>query len=212
MSVFTTCPVATALTNIPNAGCEFNMAQIQKLVFTRLYNTTGVLNGFDLTTKPPATLASWTPLLTAADNTKIVTSPFLQNPALEAGAEKTFGGGNATLNGIPKSYGREASKFSGEFHSLKQSVIEAIKKLQTEELGVFMVNEFGQVFGLNDTNTTPTKFLPIPIKSLFIQDLTGGGFESPDMNKFNFSLLPNWSDRLTGIVPTFDALTALNVA
>ena len=48
----------------------------------------------------------WTPLLSAADSTKIVVSPYIQAPTAEAGAARTFGGGNETLGGVEEIIGR----------------------------------------------------------------------------------------------------------
>jgi hypothetical protein len=45
--------------------------------------------------------------MSAADSTKIVISPYIQAPNVEAGAARTFGGGNETLGGVEQIIGRE---------------------------------------------------------------------------------------------------------
>ena len=42
------------------------------------------------------------------------------------------------------------------------------------------------------------------ISAVFVGDKTTGGFENFDSNSFTFELLPNWSDDLTIVTPTFD--------
>ena len=105
------CPAAAALPNIPNFTCAESFGQIQKVAFQRLYKSTGEKNSFT-TTAGIGKKASWTPLLSADDDTKVVVSPYIQAPTAEAGAPRTFGGGNETLGGIEEIIGREPTPFT----------------------------------------------------------------------------------------------------
>lgn len=209
MSILSICPPAAALSAIPSGSCPVNIGQIQKVAFQR------VLNGStknSLAFSTAGVKASWTAKLTASDSTKIVASPFIQNPSVEPGGEKTYGGGNATLGGVTIIVGRDPSKFSAELLSVSQATVKAMKAYMSENVGVYLINEFGQIIGLADDVTTPTKIFPIPIKALFVSDLNVGGFEAPDKNKVSWQFLPNWSDNLVVISPSdFDALVDLNV-
>lgn len=203
------CPAAAALPNIPNFTCAESFGQIQKVAFQRLHKSTGEKNSFTKTaviTKK----ASWAPLLSADDDTKIVVSPYIQAPTAEAGAPRTFGGGNETLGGIEEIIGREPTPFTAVMRKMPQSLIKALKDLQCESdslnLGVYLFDENGAIGALQDP-TTATHY-PIPIRSLFIGDKTLGGFEAPDSNTIQWSFLPNWSDDLVIIVPEdFNPLT-----
>lgn len=148
--------------------------------------------------------ASWAPLLSADDDTKIVVSPYIQAPTAEAGAPRTFGGGNETLGGIEEIIGREPTPFTAVMRKMPQSLIKALKELQCESdsqnLGVYLFDENGAIGALQDLTTATTHY-PIPIRSLFIGDKTLGGFEAPDSNAIQWSFLPNWSDDLVIIVP-----------
>ena len=93
------CPNPTSLGAIPEANCSEGFGQLQKVIFQRLKSANGKYNEFS-STKPITKLASLTALLSANDDTKIVVSPYLQAPTTEAGAARTFGGGNETLGGI----------------------------------------------------------------------------------------------------------------
>lgn len=205
------CPAAAALTTIPAQGCAESFGQIQKVAFQRL-TTAGAKNSFtssaDIKLK-----ASWTALMSAADSTKVVVSPYIQAPTVEAGAARTFGGGNETLGGVEMIIGREPTPFTGVIRAVSQSVIKAIKALQCEaiadNLGVYLFDENGNICALKD-QTTATTFYPIPIRALFVGDKSFGGLEAPDSNAIQWSFLPNYSDDLAIVSPTdFNPLTDL---
>lgn len=154
-------------------------------------------------------------MLSASDDTKIVISPYIQAPTAEAGAARTFGGGNETLGGVEEIVGRESTPFTGVMRRLPQKIIKALKELQCESrgdnLGVYLFDENGAIGAIQDATKATTHY-PIPIRSLFIGDKTLGGYEAPDSNNIQWSFLPNWSDDLAIIVPEdFNPLTELKV-
>lgn len=206
------CPAGTALPDIPVSNCPESFGQIQKVAFQRLYKSTGEKNSFK-TDAGIEKKASWTPLLSADDDTKIVISPYIQAPTAEAGAARTFGGGNETLGGVEEIVGREPTPFTGVMRKLPQKIIKALKELQCESwgdnLGVYLFDENGAIGAIQDATT----HYPIPIRSLFIGDKTLGGYEAPDSNNIQWAFLPNWSDDLAIIVPQdFNPLTDLKAA
>lgn len=201
--------------DIPVSNCPESFGQIQKVAFQRLYKSTGEKNSFT-TTAGIGKEASWTPLLSAGDDTKIVISPYIQAPTAEAGAARTFGGGNETLGGVEEIVGREPTPFTGVMRKLPQKIIKALKELQCESwgdnLGVYLFDENGAIGAIQDAKTATTHY-PIPIRSLFIGDKTLGGYEAPDSNNIQWAFLPNWSDDLAIIVPEdFNPLTDLKAA
>lgn len=201
--------------DIPVSNCPESFGQIQKVAFQRLYKSTGEKNSF-ITTESIGKKASWTLLLSADDDTKIVISPYIQAPTAEAGAARTFGGGNETLGGVEEIVGREPTLFTGVMRKLPQKIIKALKELQCESwgdnLGVYLFDENGAIGAIQDAKTATTHY-PIPIRSLFIGDKTLGGYEAPDSNNIQWAFLPNWSDDLAIIVPEdFNPLTDLKTA
>jgi hypothetical protein len=155
-------------------------------------------------------------LLSAADDTKVVVSPYIQAPTAEAGEARTFGGGNETLGGVEEIIGREPTPFTGVIRRAPQNIIKAMKQLQCESesqnIGIYLVDEHGSIGALRD-ETTATTYYPIPIRSLFISDKTLGGLEAPDSNNIQWSFLPNWSDDLAIVEPEdFNPLTDLKNA
>lgn len=209
------CPAAVALPNIPNFTCAESFGQIQKVAFQRLYKSTGEKISFT-TAAGIEHEASWTSLLSAEDDTKIVLTPYVQAPTAEAGAARTFGGGNETLGGIEEVIGREPTPFTGVLRRVPQKIIKALKQLQCESdsqnLGIYLFDANGNIGALQD-ETTVTTYYPIPIRSLFISDKTLGGLEAPDSNNIQWSFLPNWSDDLVIVTPKdFNPLTDLKNA
>lgn len=206
------CPAATAITSIPAITCPESFGQIQKVAFQRIYSSGSTKNSFT-TLADIKLLASWTASMSAADSTKIVVSPYIEAPTAEAGAARTFGGGNESLNGVEEIIGREPTPFSAVIRKAPQAVIKAIKELQCESavhnLGVYLFDELGNIGAIQD-ESTPTTYYPIPVQSFFVGDKTLGGLEAPDSNAISWSFKPNWSDDLAIVVPTdFNPLTDL---
>ena len=198
---------------IPAVVCTESFGQIQKVAFQRLHNANGEKNKFDAQSAITA-LASWTPKISADDSTKIVVSPYIQAPSNEAGAARTFGGGNETLGGVEEIIGREPSPFTGVLRKMPQSVIKAMKSLQCEaavdNLGVYLFDENGRIEAIKGGDNV---YYPIPIRALFIGDKSHGGLEAPDNNAIQWQFLPNYSDDLAIVVPAdFNPLTDLKPA
>lgn len=198
--------------DIPVSNCPESFGQIQKVAFQRLYKNTGGKNSFT-TDAGIKKKASWMSLLSASDDSKIVISPYIQAPTAEAGAPRTFGGGNETLDGVEEIVGREPTLFTGVMRKLPQKIIKALKELQCESwgdnLGVYLFGENGAIGAIQDP-VTAAMYYPIPIRSLFIGDKTLGGYETPDSNNIQWAFLPNWSDDLAIVAPEdFNPLTDL---
>lgn len=200
------CPLGTTLPDIPKFTCGESFGQIQKLAFQRLKGTSGTANKFTAD-KEITKKASWDTLLAATDDTKIVVTPFLNAPSAEAGAARTFGGGNDSLGGIEEVVGAEPTPFTAVFRRLPQSIVKAMKELvcesQAHNLGVYLIDENGAVGAL--AGETEGDYSAIPVESLFIGDKTLGGFDAPDSNGIQFSFRPNWSDDLKVVACEFDA-------
>lgn len=211
------CPAATALPTIPGEGCAQNFGQIQKLIFQRLYNgsvrnsITGVTTG-TAQTGDATLLASWTALKTAADDTKIAITPFIEAPTDEGGDARTYGGGNDTLNGIEIVIGSNPVNFSCRLNGKSQNIIAELKKLQcealTNNLGVYLVNENGNIEGQVIASDASSKtWAPIPIQKLFVGDKHHGNWDGPDYNELQFAFAPGYSDTLDVLVLDASALS-----
>lgn len=211
MNLLCACPPAAEPADVPILECLESVGQIQKAVLQRIYSAPGVLNEFVIASANPNLLASWTPKLTASNSTKVVQTPYLAAPTTEPGAPRTYGGGNETLGGIELIIGREPTSFTANILRSSQQTIKALKGYQCENVGVFLIDEYGRIIGISDDIGTPTKFRPIPIAGFFVGDKMLGGLESVDMNSIQWKFFPNWSDNLMIVSPTdFNALVQLN--
>lgn len=187
--------------SIPNDRTIERFGQIQKVIFQRRFEEGTDENVMDASLENPESKASWDTLLAAEDGTKVTVSPFISEPESEAGEPRTYGGGNATLNGIEIVLGVEPSPFVGKVLEAKQPVIREMKKLQAETLSVFLVNEHGQIGCLSDGKDPVEEYKGIPIHSLFVGDKRFGNFEEPDSNDVQFVFAPNFSGNFVVITP-----------
>lgn len=184
------CPAGAHLADLEIADCKESMGQIQKVLFQRVYKSAGTLNSMTA----PTQKATYTSLLSAADGTKMIVSPYIQNPTSEPGAARTFGGGNQTLGGIEITIGREPTTFTAIIYQESQKTIAQLKQYMCENVGVYLIDENGNIGCIVDNIGNPTSYMPIPIGKLFVGDKKLGGFEEPDSNTIEWSFFPNWSD------------------
>ena len=180
--------------------CGIRYGQVQKIAFTRIGNL------FSDSSNPITDLASWTAFLAAEDSTKIVVTPYVEAPTMEGGDEKTFGGGNATLDGIIMVLGSQPIRMSFALRNYPQTIISALKVLtKIKDLGVFLFNDNGGIICLQEDGT----YLPIPIRALFVGDLILSGRTQPDRNTMKFSFKSNYSDKLVVVKPNFSPVNDL---
>lgn len=180
--------------------CGIRYGQVQKIAFTRIGNL------FSDSSNPITDLASWTAFLSAEDSTKIVVTPYVEAPTMEGGDEKTFGGGNSTLDGIIMVLGSQPIRMSFALRNYPQTIISALKILtKIKDLGVFLFNDNGGIICLQEDDT----YLPIPIRALFVGDLILSGRIQPDRNTMKFSFKSNYSDKLVVVKPDFSPINDL---
>ena len=186
------CPAGAHLADLEIVECKESLGQIQKVIIQRVYSSVGTKNAIEAADiKAKEQMAA---LAAAADGTKIIISPYIQNPTTEPGTARTFGGGNQTLGGIEIVIGREPTTFSGVIYQESQATIKTMKKYSCENVGVYLIDENGNIGALTEDNGE--NYMPIPIGKFFIGDKTLGGFEEPDSNTIEWNFFPNWSDNL----------------
>lgn len=184
------CPAGAHIADLEINECKESMGQVQKVIFQRIYKTAGEKNSV----ADPLKKVTFTPMFSAADGTKMTISPYIQGPTSEPGAARTFGGGNQTLGGIEITIGREPTTFSATIYQESQKTIAALKEYMCENIGVWLIDENGNIGCLVDNVAKPTAYMPIPIGKLFVGDKKLGGFEEPDSNSIEWAFFPNWSD------------------
>lgn len=206
-----TCPKPAAMPTVNLVTCPVNIGQIQRFIFQR---QGWVFDSADTT--DILLLASWTPLITALGNTKIISTPKMAGVTIPAGEPKTIGGGdNETIDGVELIVGTGPITLTGTMMGLPAK---ARKQLKTalgpeEDLVVYMINQYGQIVVKNSdpANTAVTKFEGLQISGrVFISDPSNEGLNTYDKTIIRFSFAEGWADQLALVKPTdFNAKTAL---
>lgn len=194
------CPAGASLPDIETPQCKETLGQVQRLIIQRTYNSDGTIN----TIASPTQKASWQPLLTASNGTKVVVTPYVENPTTEPGAKRTFGSGNQVLGGIPRIIGSEPTSFTSFLYALPQSVIKELKKLMCETISIGLIDEYGRIAmkaNYAASGGEVESYSLFPVHGFFVGDKSLGGLEEEDANALEFNLKPNWSDDLVIVKP-----------
>ena len=192
-----TCPNTGALTTSPSSDCEINLKQIQKLIFFKQGQSMTVA------TEDPTLAATWATRIAAANDTKVVATPFIEGDSvIEAGDPTTEGGGdNSTLNGVEEVTGSDPSKYSGKFKGISPAQEKAMKSwICNKKLVVALVNQDNQII-MRDVVGDGTILDGFPIQSFFITDRNNAGFNSRDTNEIQFSMAAGWSEGISLVAP-----------
>jgi hypothetical protein len=205
MLPFCACPEPEELPAIVEPTCGEDYGQIVKFVFQRRQATPSFA-----TLAAAGLIANWTTLKSAADATKVVTTPFFENYVLPPVEAITEGGDdNTTLFGSPRTVGETSPVGTGNFVSLPAATFEELRAYVCfKNLTVFMINEYGKIIGRSPNGTT---FTGIPIIEFYIGDKGLNGKNTLDKNMFRVPMRAGWSLKNKIITPTdFDALYDLN--
>ena len=211
-AIICSCPLSAALEEIVLQVCPQNFGQASRAVIQRKKDGSGNRNEIDIATNNPNLQATWDALKAATDSTKAVLSPIFTNPETDPGDFTTFGGGNATLGGAEIIVNRNATPFTAEIHSVRQDAIRKLKKIQCEDVQLYLIDHQGVLGAETDDLDTPTKYrgLPVVLNTFFVSDLDLGGLEEPDRNYLQWSFNANWSDYFHLVSPVdFNALEDL---
>lgn len=209
--ILSSCPPGAQIGDvyIPSPLCAFNAAQIQKIIVQRKYSTGTTRN--TLSYANAALLASWTTFLTATDATKVQVSPELAAPTLEPGDVEEYGSGNEVPDGVPIITGEGPSVFNGMFLQAHPASIKSMKLWQSEDLGVWFINQNNQIICDSNDAQNPTSVYPINVRSFFVGSRAFGGHTDPDKNALRIMLPAGWDANLVIVTPTdFLPLTGLS--
>lgn len=192
------CPPPAELPDIPDFTCPEAWDQIQKFAFQRIQATPS----FTATTIKAA--ATWTPLLAASDDTKIVITPYIPGVVIPPGEILKEGGNdNTTLNGIPRINGLGFVAVTSQTQNIPAAIRTALQSFVSESaiqpgftnIWMYMFNRFGQIIANADGSG-------IPVYNILGGDVGTEGFNRPNMMNFGFDLAPGWSKTATLFTPT----------
>lgn len=179
---------ALSLPAIGATQCGTSYGQLQVMAFVKLGDLPSTLSGDSVINIK----STWTDALTAT-TPKVVMSPVLYNPQVGPGDVRTFGGGNATPDGIAQFMGAEPTEITAELRKISPAVANKVHDLicmaEAGLLGMYMFDADGNVIGKSATSAID----PIPVRSLFISDRVMGNYEEPDYHNLTINLEEGWS-------------------
>lgn len=199
---------ATEIPDVPLYDCVEKIGQVQKILLQKTYASSGVRNSLTIATANPNVIATWTPLLAAADATKVVQSPFMSSVEWGEGEAVTDGGGEDSIDGVEEIVATDPTTFAGRLYKTHPASIKALKNYGCLDLSVCFINQYGKIVGESEDSAaaSPTTFYFIPIQTFWVGDLVGGGRTGRDYYPIRFSLPENWSNDLYFVTPSdFDA-------
>ena len=196
---------------ITDDSCRTNFGATFRLLFQRKRAIDGTVNSIAEGDMVTDTVFQGLTALTDAGAGRIQCSPELDNPQSEAGAKKSYGGGDLLRDSKSISLGSEVSKITFDLVKVSQEIVAQLKAYTCDadnnNLAVYLVNGEGNIAGVSD-GTDVTGF---PVSSLFVSDLKLGNNSTPDMNTLEIEFSSNWSDGFKAFPSTF-GLELINVA
>lgn len=202
------CPKPAAIADIPDQDCPFRLDQIVRAAFGRRSP------GRFTTEANFKLLATWTSLLAATDETKVVMTPIFSSLVIPSSEGLFTGGGdNTTFNGIREYNGENFVTVTGQFKGLSPAVYLALQTLSQysvpgniggTDLGIIPINKNGYSFPGGDNGLDF-----IPVYNFRLGSRGSEGFNAQDIIPFSFDVTADWADHLASIKTTFDILTAI---
>lgn len=201
------CPLPTELEDIPATDCPVQFDQIVRFVFQRVGQAT-------FTPVTIKIVATWTPLLAAADDTKVVLTPLFAETVIPQSTALTAGGNdNTTFNGIPDYNGEGFVQVTGQFRGLSAAAAEALRSYTVESIAnsvggtnleVQFINRYSKIIAdKGAVNVTGFKCYNFRLSTVGSE-----GLNAKNKHAFSFDLLPNWDKNATMYAATdFDPLT-----
>lgn len=192
------CPPPTALSVIPANTCPENWGQIQKFAIQRKQATPS------FTSATIKVAATWTPLLTATDSTKIVITPYIAGVVIPPGEVLKEGGNdNTTINGMPRVVGLGFVPVTAQPQSLLPAVRAALLGLGAESsispgftnLWVYFFNQYDQIIANADGSG-------FDAYNIMGADAGTEGFGKLNTMNWGFDLAGGWSKNATVYTPT----------
>jgi hypothetical protein len=205
------CPAPTAIATIPATSCPIRWDQVQKMLIRRISGAQA------LTTSTVLLSATITPLLSAADSTKLIVSPFIHDFKIpQSEVLKEGGNDNTTINGVPTLRGLGFVGATGMLKNISAAAAAKIRAITPEtatapgetNIEALFVNKDGKVIAQNPASTTVKGF---PIYNLALTDVGSEGFGKDNIYNLSFDLAPGWSEYHAMYTPTdWNALTVAN--
>jgi hypothetical protein len=203
------CPPPTALATVPGQTCPQRIGQIVRMFLMR--RQTAAL----FTTTTVKLAATWTPLLTETDDTKVIYTPMFSGFTIPQGEIlKGTANSNETINGIPSLNGLGVVNVPFQLKDAESAVADALRALTAESALFPGFTDLEAIFANNEgklvyrEGSTATDVFGFPIYNFVVGDASTEGFGAPTIHPGSFDLDGGWSQKLKMIgVTDFNPLT-----
>ncbi len=218
MTFIADCPLPTALTPITAQDCGIIWGQIAGFAVQRIDDAT---NNFTAPGNPITAEVNWNTFAGAADDTKIIYTPFLGSGLTipKSTANETGGNDNTTIEGIPIYNGEDVVQVTGLFRNLNMTVVDELRLLTDESLSAIGRTNIGVYLFPEQTDTdnrviarqlATDSYAPIPIYNFRLSSVGTEGFNAQNEYDVTFYLKGRWDDDVDTVSGLdFDPLTKL---
>jgi hypothetical protein len=190
-----TCPLPTAMSDVSRQNCQEQVGEVVRIFFQR--------RGFrfDPATNPITALASWTPLLTAADDTKVIVTPdmvmFTMTPGEPATTDENVGG-VTTFISLP------GSNAEGKFVNISGKIVGELQRalIKEQKLQAYFVLPDNSIYCNEDENG----HFGILVDAPFVTDRGIGGRGNRDDVFIRFSAPFGYAAKASTVAVAFDPL------
>jgi hypothetical protein len=200
------CPKPAAIPTIAGLDCEVKFDQIVRIAFQRR-DQASFANLAAL-----QAVATWTPLLAAAADTKIQFSPLLNSMVIPSSEEQVQGGNdNTTVNGIEEYLGEGFVKVTGRFQGLTAAIAQSLRGYTVESVASAGITDLVAYFFDRNGRIIHNNLKGFDIYNFRIGSVGSEGFNAKNNYPFSFALAPEWdaAATITGTLD-FNPLTIAN--
>lgn len=217
MALVCECPLG-ALPNQIDLTCATDLDQIVKLAFQKPQSSAPFV-----TADPINDIDSWTALLAASGDTKIVLSPATANVVIPS-SEAVYVGENSneSVNGLGYYLGENNIRVTGEIHSPTQDVIDALKALECysdvtlgeSQLTVYMFVR--RIKGVSrvvaKAGTSANDYAGFQIFNFRVSSIGSEGYQTKSKYMFSFDMQPDEWANMEIKALDFNPLSLANVS
>jgi hypothetical protein len=211
------CDELLVLPNQADTTCPVDFDQVVRVAFQLKQPA----ESFD-TGDPITDVDSWTALLTASDDTKIVLSPALANLVIPA-SEGAFSGENSneSVNGLGYYLGENNIRVTAEAHSISQATADALEKLScfsdvalgSSKLTAYMfTRRIRGKAGVIAKELDTDEHAGIEIFNFRISSVGAEGYQAKNKYMISFDMQPDALKGTAKLNLDFDPLGLVNVA
>lgn len=194
MSMLFNCPIPTTISGIAATNCPIKWDQVQKLAFGRKDSTRfGSESDFLFE-------AYWQGLLSATDDSKIVTTPYIAGFDIPASEPVAQGGNdNTTLNGVREIMGGQFITVPFMLKNVSAQTANELRLLASETMVQPGVSNLQAYFFATNNNViydegaSGANFDGFTIYNLFVPDIASAGLNTNTMYNITFDLAFGWS-------------------